>query len=146
MSKKSQELVLRWSDIDANFHLRHSVYYDFGAQLRTDVLDEIGLNMMYFQKERIGPILFREEAVFRKEIRYGDKIMLDVEISKARRDYSRWSIRHRFYKAEDNTTCTILTVDGAWMDTKARKLCVPPIFIQDAFNLLEKAEDFEYLD
>jgi acyl-CoA thioester hydrolase len=34
MNQYSKKIDIRWSDIDANFHLRHSVYYDLGAFLR----------------------------------------------------------------------------------------------------------------
>jgi acyl-CoA thioesterase FadM len=32
MTSFSKELSFRWSDLDPNFHVRHSAYYDFGAQ------------------------------------------------------------------------------------------------------------------
>jgi acyl-CoA thioester hydrolase len=31
-------LDIRWSDLDPNFHLRHSVYYDYGAFARVQFL------------------------------------------------------------------------------------------------------------
>jgi acyl-CoA thioesterase FadM len=31
-------IQLRWADIDANFHVRHSVYYDWGAMCRMEFL------------------------------------------------------------------------------------------------------------
>ena len=36
----SKTISLRWADLDPNFHLRHSVYYDLGSQQRVEVLDE----------------------------------------------------------------------------------------------------------
>ena len=68
------DIQLRWSDLDPNFHLRHSVYYDWGVVCRVEFLDKYDLNAATMQRLHIGPILFREECVFRKEIRSGDKI------------------------------------------------------------------------
>ena len=42
-------VTLRWSDIDANFHLRHSVFYDLGAAQRTDLLSSMGIGMRDMQ-------------------------------------------------------------------------------------------------
>ena len=46
------------------------------------------------QRLHIGPIIFREECVFKKEIRLGDKITIDLHVDKAKKDYSRWTIQH----------------------------------------------------
>jgi acyl-CoA thioester hydrolase len=45
-----RQVDLRWSDLDPNFHLRHSVYYDFGAKLRMDYILSQGIPMASFQK------------------------------------------------------------------------------------------------
>jgi acyl-CoA thioester hydrolase len=36
MASLSKQLSFRWSDLDPNFHVRHSAYYDFGAQHRIE--------------------------------------------------------------------------------------------------------------
>ena len=61
-------LQIRWSDLDPNFHLRHSVYYDWAAMCRMEFLTRNGLTPALMQQMQFGPIIFREEAVFRKEI------------------------------------------------------------------------------
>ena len=103
---------IRWSDLDPNFHLRHSVYYDWGALCRIDYLNSKGLTQAVMQQLHFGPIIFREEAVFRKEIKYGDQITLNLKLMKSRRDYSRWTIVHEIKKNGD-TLCAVLTIDGA---------------------------------
>ena len=52
--------------------MRHSAYYDFGAQHRVEVLEQEGLTMRAMQENHIGPILFREECIFRKGSRHTD--------------------------------------------------------------------------
>ena len=141
MSTFSKQLSFRWSDLDPNFHMRHSVYYDFGAQHRVEILAELGLNLKVMQTEHIGPILFREECVFRKEIHLSDVIIMQTKISKMKPDASRWSIVHDFYR--EDVLCAIITVDGAWMDTKLRKLANPtPQIVVDVFNRFPKTADF----
>jgi len=112
MTSFSKQLSFRWSDLDPNFHVRHSAYYDFGAQHRIEILESLGLTMRVLQKNSFGPILFREECIFRKEIGLADTIFMHTKISKMRADASRWSIVHELRNGEDQL-CATITVDGA---------------------------------
>lgn len=128
------KLNLRWSDIDANFHLRHSVFYDLCAQQRMDVLSEFGLTMEVMRANEFGPVLFREECTFRREIGLHDTVFVDLEIRSISADRSRFSFAHTFTK-EDGTHCALLIVEGAWMNTRTRKLTAPP---EMALNILDR--------
>jgi acyl-CoA thioester hydrolase len=63
-----------WSMVDANMHLRHSAYADFAAQARLELLNHLGLDARVFAKLKIGPILFREELIYRKEVGMNDTV------------------------------------------------------------------------
>ncbi|MBK0370141.1 acyl-CoA thioesterase [Flavobacterium agrisoli] len=142
MTLFSKQLSIRWSDLDPNFHLRHSAYYDFGAQHRIEILENLGLTLKVMQAQHFGPVLFREECVFRKEIKLSYTIIMHTKLAKMKPDASRWTIVHELY-AEDKF-CAIITVEGAWMDTQLRKLAVPtPSIITDAFSVFPKTDDFE---
>ena len=143
MSDFFRDIQIRWSDLDPNFHLRHSVYYDWGAFCRIDYLNEYGLTAGIMQELQFGPVLFREECIFRKEIRLGDIVKINLMLSKARKDYSRWSIRHNIIKGDD-TLCAVLTVDGAWINLKERKLATPPEKVTEVFSSMPKPQDFEW--
>jgi len=145
MEKFIKEVQLRWSDLDPNYHLRHSIYYDWGAFCRIEFLNERGLNGVIMQRLGFGPILFREECVFRKEIRQGDKITIDLSLLKAKRNYSRWSIHHVIRKNED-VVSAMLTVDGAWINTIERKLAIPPPEVENVFSQMPVDENFQWLD
>jgi acyl-CoA thioester hydrolase len=144
MEKFSIPVQIRWADIDANRHLRHSVYYDYGALCRMEILSEIGLTTSRLEELGIGPILFREEALFRREVVFEDRIRMTTEILKATADYSRWTIRHQVIKAND-AIAAIITVDGAWIDKAKRKLALPDEFVQHIFSQLPKSVDFEII-
>jgi acyl-CoA thioester hydrolase len=142
MTSFSKQLSLRWSDLDPNFHMRHSAYYDFGAQHRIEILENLGMTMKVLQMNNFGPILFREECVFRKEIKLSDAISIHTKVSKMKPDASRWSIVHEF-KNEENLLCATITVDGAWMDTKLRKIANPtPEIAMHALSTFPKSDDF----
>ena len=144
MNETSLSMPLRWADFDANFHLRHSVYYDFGATIRLEYLSKAGLTYELMQTEHFGPVLLREEAVFRREVRPGDQIQINLKISKLRQDYARFSFRHEITKA-DGTLCAVLNVDCAWIDTQIRKMTVPPAVVNSVFEALTKSDDFEWI-
>lgn len=143
-AKYVKTIQIRWADIDANRHLRHSAYYDYGATLRMMILSENGLTTEKLEQLQIGPVLFREEAIFRREIRLEDVITVDVELLKATPDYGRWSIRHNFLKA-DGSLAAVINIDAAWIDMVKRKLTVPDEFIQNIFANFPKPDDFEFI-
>jgi acyl-CoA thioester hydrolase len=144
MNEYKKEVQIRWSDLDPNFHLRHSVYYDWGALCRIEFLEEYGLTMGVMAQLKIGPIIFREECLFRKEIRMGDKISINLSVLKARQDFSRWSIQHHIIK-DEGTLCAVLTVEGAWLDMVKRKLATPSKEVLDVFSMMPKSEGFEWI-
>lgn len=137
----SKAIQIRWADIDANRHLRHSAYYDYGATLRMLFFSEHGLSTHKLEELQLGPILFREEALFKREIKLEDQITVDVVLLCANANYSRWSFRHTFTKS-DGTIAAIITIDAAWMDLVKRRLTIPPEYIQSIFEKCPKAEDF----
>jgi acyl-CoA thioester hydrolase len=132
---------IRWSDLDPNFHLRHSVYYDWGAYCRMRFLREHGLDAQAMHSLQVGPVIFREECVFRKEILFGDAVTIDLELLSARSDYSRWTLKHTIFKGEGNIAA-VLTLEGAWIDTARRKLTAPPSAGINAFSAIPKAAGF----
>lgn len=138
----SRPLQLRWSDMDPNFHLRHSVYYDFGATVRTEFLISNGVTPQLMLKEHFGPVLFREEAIFKKEIRFGDTIVMDVKTSYLSKDYSRFGMQHQMWREEE--LCAIINVEGAFIDTIKRKLTAPPQKAVDMVESMPKTEDFKW--
>lgn len=140
-----QDVQVRWSDLDPNVHLRHSVYYDWGAFCRITFLNEHQLTTELMQRLQIGPILFREECVFKKEIRLGDKVAISLQVLKAKKDFSRWTIQHTVMKNED-AVAAILTVDGAWLDTAKRKLTTPPQEVFSVFSQMPLDANFQWLD
>ena len=114
-----------WSHIDANMHVRHSAYADFAAQARLNMLHKVGIKPADLLKQRIGPILFREEIIYLREIGADDHVRVTCEVSKSRPDGSRWSIRHEIYR-QDGVKAAIINVDGAWIDMNIRKLTALP--------------------
>ena len=145
METFTREVQVRWSDLDPNIHLRHSVYYDWGAFCRITFLYEHKLPAEVMQQLQIGPILLREECIFKKEIRLGDKVTISLKIIKAKKDYSRWTIQHIVMKNND-MVAAVITVDGAWLNITKRKLATSPREVIEVFSQMPLAENFQWLD
>jgi acyl-CoA thioester hydrolase len=137
-----KKIDIRWSDLDPNFHLRHSAYYDFGAYSRVCFLESIGITSQVLTEYQIGPVLFREECSFRKEIHFADDISIDLQLEKCTPNFSRWTMKHRILR-DGETVCAIITVDGAWIDVGLRKLtAIPEAFSAKAIDIIPKTENF----
>lgn len=141
----SKAVEIRWSDLDPNFHLRHSVYYDFGAFIRMTFLTEVGLSTDVLMQNQLGPILFREECLFKREIHFKDVVTINLVLKQCTATYSRWTMQHELIKNGD-IVAAIITVDGAWMDTAKRRLTVPPAFVTPAMEKIPRAVDFKLME
>ena len=130
-----------WAQIDANRHMRHSAYADLCAQARSNMLKSVGFSLEKFAEIQIGPILFREELIYHKEVHLDENVYVTVELSKYDTSNSRFSFRHTVCK-EDGTKCCTVNVDGAWLDLNKRKLTALPEEFQAYIDLIPKSEDF----
>ena len=139
-----KKIEIRWADLDPNFHVLHSKYYDFGAFCRMAFLVKNGLTPGLMQELHLGPILFREECSFRKEIKFGDEISVNLKMLHMTSNYSRWSMEHEIWK-NGNILAAIMSIDAAWLDTNKRKLTIPPAIVADIFESAPKAEKFHVI-
>ena len=142
MNNFQKSIEIRWSDLDPNFHVVHSKYYDFGAYCRMAFLVENGLTPAFMQDQNIGPILFREECVFKREILFGDIVTVNVKLDKVTADFGRWTMVHEIYK-NDEILAAVITADGAWLNTSLRKLTLPPQVVISLFESAPKTATFK---
>jgi len=144
MNSFTKSIEVRWADLDPNFHVRHSAYYDYGASVRIDFLHQNGITLQLMKDKSFGLVIFREECVFKKELTINDKITIDLVLLKATPDYSRWSLQHTIYKNGDMVSA-VLTLDGSWIDVIKRRLTLPPEEVTSTFGSMPKAERFEWM-
>lgn len=130
-----------WSQIDANRHLRHSAYADYGAQARSNMLNTLGLSLEQFAINKIGPILFREELKYYREVKLDEYIKVSVALSKLNTRNGRFSFRHLVYK-ENGVLAAEINVDGAWLDLATRKLTDIPADWYTIIHKVPRTEDY----
>lgn len=144
MNTYIKPVEIRWADLDPNFHVLHSHYYDFGAFIRVCYFVDHGITLEALAERHLGPILFREECQFRREVKFGDAVTINLTLQKARKDASRWTIVHQIMKNGSDLAAQI-TVDGAWIDTQKRKLSAPPEAWIETFLAMPRAGNFEWI-
>ena len=140
----SKQYEIIWANLDPNMHLRHTSYNDYAAQTRLSYFIEKGLSLEEFQKAGIGPVLFREDTRFLKEVRISETILITCEIIGLRKDTSRWNIFHRIFK-KDGVLAATIQVEGAWLDLKLRKLAVPSRAIAEKILGLTRSPEFQWI-
>ncbi len=144
MSEFRREYRVIWANLDPNRHMRHTAYNDYAAQVRVEFFTEMGMSIEKLVEMGIGPILFREDTRFMREVHLNELITVGLSISRSRKDGSKWSIRHTVYKENGEISCTI-DVEGAWLDLVQRRVTVPPSDLADIMLNAPRTADFEWL-
>lgn len=135
----------KWSDFDPNRHMRHTAYNDYAAEVRVRFFQEHGLSINEFAKYNFGPILFKEETSFFKEIHIGENITVNMEMEAASENNERWRVKHEIYNQQGVLSAEV-KVYGAWIDLIKRKLTSIPENFNALFNDLPKSENFEVIE
>jgi len=134
----------RWSDFDANKHMRHTAYNDYAAESRLRFLTENGFSIEFMEQSNIGPILFSENTIFRREIKLGEDISIELFLEASSKNGERFKIKHLIYR-QDGELAAVISVYLAWIDISKRKLTVPPKEILDTLSHIDKSDDFEVI-
>jgi acyl-CoA thioester hydrolase len=137
----AKSFEVRWADLDPNAHMRHSAYADYGAQARVGFLAEHGFTLGQFQKLRLGPVLFREELKYLREIRPNEKISVSCEAVGVSPNRKHWKIRHRIFRQDGELAC-IIDCQGAWFDLVNRKVVPAPAELETVMAKMPRADDY----
>ena len=130
-----------WADLDPNAHMRHSAYADYGAQARIGFLTEHGFGLREFHKLGLGPILFREDLKYTREVRANEAIRVTCEATGISPNKKHWRIRHRIFRQDGELACTI-DCQGAWFDLVNRKVVPAPAELQVVMDKMPKSADY----
>jgi acyl-CoA thioester hydrolase len=144
MPSYARTFELRWSDGDANGHIRHSVYAELGAETRIGWLAERGFPWKRLEELGVSLVLLREELSYRREIGIGERVRLDLRILGLSPDAARWKIVHDLTR-EDGSLAAQIVASGGWIDLGRRRLVAPPAEIAAVLLEAERAQGFEEL-
>ncbi len=139
-----QRFSVRWSDLDANRHVRNTIFSEFSTHTRFRLLEANGFSQERFEELRFGPVMFREEIHYRRELLFGEEVSVSAQAAGLSEDGSHWRV-HQEVKRADGKTAAVLRIDGAWIHLDTRKLIAPPAELFELLHNLRRTDDFEVL-
>jgi acyl-CoA thioester hydrolase len=138
-----EHFTVRWSDLDANRHVRNTVFSELATHTRFRLLESHGFDQASFERLRFGPVMLREEIRYRRELAFGDHVVVNVMIAGLSDDGSQWRVHQEV--ARSGKQAALLTIDGAWIQLDDRKLIAPPEGLLLILRSLPRINGFEVL-
>jgi acyl-CoA thioester hydrolase len=138
-----EHFAVRWSDLDANRHVKNTVFSEFATHTRFRLLEAHGFDQARFAQLRFGPVMLREEIRYRRELAFGDEVVVNVLFAGLSEDGSQWRVQQEV--ARSGKQAAVLTIDGAWIHLDSRKLIAPPAELLQLLQALPRAGSFEVL-
>ena len=133
-------LMAGWGDMDFNSHMRNTAYLDKAADVRMVFFAANGFPMSEFQRLNIGPVIFKDELEYFKEVNLLEELTVTLELGGLTEDGGRFLITNDFYRA-DGSLAARVTSRGGWLDRAARRLTPPPPKLLAALQSLARTGD-----
>jgi acyl-CoA thioester hydrolase len=140
----TREFQVRWSDGDANGHVRHTVYPELGVEVRLAWLADAGFGWKRFEESGLGPVLLREEIEYLREVDLGERVTVDLEVLALSPEGGRWKFRHTIRKPSGEAAARVVA-SGGWLDLARRKLVAAPELLLAVLRGAPRAVEFEEL-
>jgi acyl-CoA thioester hydrolase len=144
LERFASTFTVRWSDCDANGHLRNTCYSEYTIETRMAFLATRGFGLAQFKEYGMGPVLLREEVDYLRECHMGEVLRVDLLMLGLSPDGARFKLGHQISKAGGKVAAR-LVVSGGWMDLAQRRLAPPPPVLKSIWDEAERAEPFEVL-
>jgi len=98
--------------------------------------------MREFERRRVGPVIFRDELDYFRELRLLESVRVTLVMSALSDDSAKFRMRNEFFRADGELAARV-TSSGAWLDLEKRRLTAPPEDLARVLAQLERADDFE---
>ena len=140
-----KKFKFRWSDVDANMHIKNTAYNDMFIQYRMSFLQDNGYGMSEFKKLGIGPMIIHEHLFYIKEVRVDSEVYIDMYLKGNSEDGKYTHLIQHLYNHKGELSC-YLDLTLVWLDVRARKIAIPPETMLNALASLEKTDDYKLID
>jgi acyl-CoA thioester hydrolase len=144
MQAYSMPYQVRWTDIDANRHVRYSAYIDAAAELRYRFFTEHNLPPEAFDDLGVGPVYTSLTADFFREVRLGETLTITYLLTGLSINGLRWKVQHDFLKLNGKKAVTV-QLEGTILNLATRQPTVPTPEILAVFQQVPRSVDFEEL-
>ncbi len=144
MEAYSMPYQVRWTDIDANRHVRYSAYIDAAAELRYRFFTEHGLPPEVFDSLGVGPVYTSLTANFFREVRLGETLTITYQLTGLSPSGLRWKVQHDFLKSNAKKAVTLF-LEGTILNLATRQPTAPTPEIMAVFQQVPRPAEFEEL-
>jgi len=135
---------VRWDDLDGNRHVRNTAFSEYATHTRFRLMGAHGFTQARLEELRFGPVMMREEIRYRREVRFGDEVVVDVRCAGLSPDGSHWRVHQDVVRADGKQAAT-LAIQGGWLRLDRRVLMPPPDELAAVLLSLPRTRDFEEL-
>lgn len=135
---------VRWTDIDANHHVRYSAYIDAAAELRYRYFTHFNLPPEAFDNLGVGLVYTSLNANFFREVRLGETLTITFQLAGLSPQGFRWKVKHDFLKANGKKAVTI-SLEGTMLDLTTRQPVTLPPEILAVFQQVPHSPDYEVM-
>ena len=106
-----------------------------------------GFPLARFAELAVGPVIFKDEIEYFRELRLLDPVRITLAISGASEDGSHFRLVNEYYRArpEDGRLAARLVTTGSWLDLRTRKLTRPPEELAETLRAMPRTGDFASL-
>ena len=144
MDGYSMSYEIRWTDLDANGHVRYSAYIDVTADLRYRFFAQRNFPPEAFLQLGIGAVYTALTANFLREVRFGETLTVTYLLAGLSPQGTRWKVQHDILKASGKKAVT-LTLEGTILNLMTRKLALPTPELLAVFQQIPRGSDFEMM-
>lgn len=134
-----------WAHLDANAHMANTAYLNICVDVRMMYFASQGFAAPEFARQRIGPVVRRDEVDYYRELHLLAPIRVTLTLAGLSDDASRFRLRNEIYRDDGQMAGRVTSLSG-WLDIGARKLIVPPDTLANALRSLDKTDDYEELE
>jgi acyl-CoA thioester hydrolase len=136
-----QRFRVSWGDLDGNAHMANTSFLDHAADTRMHYFAQSGFTVERFAAEKFGPVVVRDELVYRKELRLLEEFTVDFELAGISADGVRFRVRNTFRNMANDVAATV-TSEGVWFDLERRQPRAPPPDLDVLMRALRRGDDF----
>jgi len=137
-----QRFRVSWGDLDSNAHMANTAFLDRAADTRMLFFVLHGFPLARFAEEHVGPVILRDELVYRKELRLLEDFTVDLEVVGLSSDGARFQMRNTFRNGGGEVAAAV-TSDGLWFDLEKRRPRLPPPDLDAVMRLVPRSEEFK---
>lgn len=117
------EIELRFSDLDAYGHVNNSTYLTFMETARTKIFQE---HFIDFMASGIYFVVVRVECDYKRPIRFGEKVLVDVTVPKFSK--TSFDVEYEIHDGEGKISAIAKTVMVCITQEKHQPTALPESF------------------